>query len=286
MSDRGTLTQAPPSQRWGDLGTRLVSGLVLVSIAVITARVGGDVFVLAWLAAGIAVLWEWQRMIGGVAHNARVAIGAVGLALAASLDRQYVLDAFVVLCLTAGLVAYVAGRGARFWASSGVLYAGLLVMATLGLRFSFPFGSRSIIWLFATVWATDTFAYLGGRLIGGPKVWPAISPSKTWSGTLTGLAFGSAIGTFSAVRDLPAPTAVAPIFVVTLFAAIFSQLGDALESAIKRRFGVKDSSQLIPGHGGFMDRLDGFIAAAAFAFCLGLLRDLPSVAGGLFYWGE
>ena len=273
-----------PRRRWSDLGLRAGSALVLVAVAVGTARIGGNVFVLAWLVASILVLWEWQRMIGGPALATRVWVGSIGLALAASLDREYFFDAFVVLCLAGGALAYLGGPGRRIWAATGMLYAGLLVMATLGLRFSFPFGSRSIIWLFATVWATDTCAYFGGRFFGGPKLSPRISPSKTWSGTCVGLAAGSAIGTFAAVRDLPEPTVILPIFIVTLAASFFSQAGDALESAIKRHFGVKDSSRIIPGHGGMMDRLDGFIAAAVFAFCLGLLRDLPSVAGGLFYW--
>jgi phosphatidate cytidylyltransferase len=167
-----------------------------------------------------------------------------------------------------------------------MFYAGLFLMAMIALRFSFPFGVRSIVWLFATVWTTDTAAYLAGRLIGGPKLAPRISPSKTWSGTMSGIAAGALLGTFVAVRDLAAPVPILPIFVVTLVAAIASQVGDAFESVIKRHFGVKDTGGLIPGHGGVMDRLDGFIAVAVFAFVLGVARNLPSIAGGLFYWRE
>ena len=176
------------------------------------------------------------------------------------------------------------GAGHRAWAATGMAYAGLFVIAIVSLRISHPDGARALIWLFALVWATDVFAYLGGRLIGGPKLWPRISPSKTWSGTLTGLVAGAAIGTFVALRDRFDVAALVPVLALTLSAAILSQVGDALESAIKRHFGVKDTSRLIPGHGGLMDRLDGFIAAAAFACLFGLSRGLDSVAHGLFAW--
>lgn len=283
----GRLTQ--PGQpgatsRWGDLSLRAASALVLVAVAVLSARAGGTVFMIVWVLAALAVHWEWQRLIGAQAGLLRTAIGFVAIGAAAALVRVDLLEAFLVLALATGLVALVAGPTRRVWAGAGMLYAGIFLLATLSLRFSFPFGARSIIWLFATVWSTDTFAYFGGRFFGGPKIWPRISPSKTWSGTVIGLTAGTLVGTFAAVRDLPAPAAVVPILLVTLVAAFTSQLGDAAESAMKRHFGVKDSSRLIPGHGGVMDRLDGFIAAAMFAFLLGLVRNLPSVAGGLFYW--
>jgi phosphatidate cytidylyltransferase len=192
--------------------------------------------------------------------------------------------AFAALLVAAAASAALAGTGARTWAAGGLVYAGLLILAVISLRFSFPFGDRAIVWLFATVWSTDVFAYFGGRIIGGPKLWPRVSPSKTWSGTITGLAAGAALGTVVALRHLESPHALVPVLLLSVAAAALSQAGDAFESGIKRRFGVKDTSRLIPGHGGLMDRLDGFIAAAIFAFLIGLVRGLPSVAGGLFYW--
>jgi phosphatidate cytidylyltransferase len=274
----------PAKRRWGDLGARAISGVVMIVVAIATARQGGTIFVAFWLAAAIAVHWEWQRLVGGDRPFVRLALGLVALAtIAIYAPRDGGLDVGILVIAT-GAMAFLAGPDRRLWAAAGMLYAGLLVVAVLSLRFSFPFGSRSIIWLFATVWSTDVFAYFGGRSIGGPKLWPRISPSKTWSGTLVGVAAGTVIGTYAAMRDLPIPSSIAPVAIITLVAAVLSQGGDALESAIKRRFGVKDSSRLIPGHGGVMDRLDGFIAAAVFAFLVGLLRGLPSVAGGLFYW--
>ncbi len=275
---------APAKRRWGDLGVRAVSGLAMIVIAIVTARHGGGLFLLLWFCAGVAVLHEWQRLAGGRAPMLRLVLGALALGAATLAARENPGEALLIVLLAAAVTAAITGPDVRVWTAAGIVYAGLLVVAVASLRFSFPFGSRAIIWLFATVWSTDVFAYFGGRLIGGPKLWPRISPSKTWSGTLTGVAAGGLIGTFAAVRDLAEPTALAPVFALSLTAAVLSQAGDAFESAIKRHFGVKDSGHLIPGHGGVMDRLDGFIAAAAFAFVFGLLRGLPSVAAGLFYW--
>ena len=143
------------------------------------------------------------------------------------------------------------------------------------------FGPRALFWLFATVWGTDVFAYFGGRLIGGPKLWPQVSPSKTWSGTVSGVFAGALIGAVIGVQGLDAARFAAPIFALGLVTALVSQGGDIFESIVKRRFGAKDSSALIPGHGGFMDRLDGFVAAAAFAAAFAALRGL---APGAFNW--
>ena len=252
-------------------------------VAIASARAGGFVFIATWTLAAIATQWEWQRLIAAPAEVARVMVGSIAVAGVAWLARLDLVEAAFTLILLASVQAILA-HGRRGWAAAGLIYAGLLIMAVLTLRFSFPFGGRSIIWLFATVWSTDIFAYFGGRFVGGPKLWPRVSPSKTWSGTISGVAAGALIGTYVALRDLPGPTAMAPVFALTLATAMVSQAGDAFESAVKRTFGVKDSSRLIPGHGGIMDRLDGFIAAAIFAFVFGNLRDLPSVALGLFYW--
>ena len=273
-----------PKRRWGDLGVRAASGLVLIVIALVTARGGGTLFVAIWAAAAIGVFWEWQRLPGR-SSNLRLAIGIAALLAATALARSDATAAALhVVAVGAGVLAAMGESALRLWPAAGLAYAGLFIVALISLRSSFPFGSHAIIWLFATVWSTDVFAYFGGRLIGGPKIWPRVSPSKTWSGTLTGLAAGAAIGTGVVLRDPPAPTPMLPILLLSLATAALSQVGDALESAIKRHFGVKDSSSLIPGHGGLMDRLDGFVAAAVFAFVFGLIRAQTTVAGGLFYW--
>lgn len=267
-----------------DLGVRAASGFTLIFVALATTIIGGTFFLVAWLLAAAAVLFEWQRLIGGSALLVRTALGSAGLVAVGVLARAGSPDAMPVLIVLVLMLAALAGRGRRVWAASGMAYAGLFVLSIIALRFSHPDGARALMWLFSTVWATDVFAYLGGRLVGGPKLWPRISPSKTWSGTLSGVAAGALIGSFSALRDRFAWELVAPMLALTIAVAIVSQAGDAFESAIKRHFGVKDTSRIIPGHGGVMDRLDGFIAAAIFAYLFGLTRNLSSVALGLFAW--
>jgi phosphatidate cytidylyltransferase len=140
-----------------------------------------------------------------------------------------------------------------------------------------------MIFLFAVVWATDVAAYFAGRLIGGAKLCPAISPNKTWSGALAGVLAGTAAGVAVAVFGGIHP--IAPIIIVSLLLSVAAQFGDLFESALKRRFGVKDASHAIPGHGGLMDRLDGFIAAALAAALIGLARGgIDGAAGGFLLW--
>lgn len=271
--------------RLGDLGLRAFSALVLVAAAVTTLWAGGVIFALFWLVAALAVHWEWQRLIGAPLPWIRLFAGGAALGLAAALDRfgQGEL-ALVVLALAAGFSAWAAGRGSSLWAATGVLYAGGLLLATITLRHAPFFGACAIGWLFAVVWGTDVCAYFGGRLIGGAKLCPRISPGKTWSGFLVGIFCGASLGAMTAHlwRDVDAP--LLPLFLLGLVAAALAQGGDLFESWVKRRYNVKDSSRLIPGHGGFMDRLDGFVAAAIFAALFGLSRGLPSAAAGLFFW--
>ncbi|HKH80452.1 MAG TPA: phosphatidate cytidylyltransferase [Methylovirgula sp.] len=276
--------------RLADLGPRVGSSTILVAVAILSLRVGGVVFVLAWLAAALVVHFEWQRIIGGARQATRLAIGSAALVTAAILVSTVSGN---LAALTIGIGALAAAKatdhGRRGWAAGGVLYAGSLIISVVTLRMSFPFGPRAIAWLFAVVWGTDVVAYFAGRLIGGPKFLPQISPSKTWAGTALGVVGGALIGSlFLALAarltrlDTPAPS-FAP-FLLGLATAAVAQGGDLFESWMKRRFGAKDSSNFIPGHGGLMDRLDGFIAAAVWAAVLGALRGFPSTAEGLFHW--
>jgi phosphatidate cytidylyltransferase len=133
------------------------------------------------------------------------------------------------------------------------------------------------------VWATDVAAYFAGRIIGGPKLWPAISPNKTWSGAVAGAVAATAAGW--AVAAVGGIEPIAPIFAVGFLLSVAAQFGDLFESALKRRFGVKDASHAIPGHGGLMDRLDGFLAAAVAAALVGVFRgSLDGAAGGFLLW--
>jgi phosphatidate cytidylyltransferase len=168
------------------------------------------------------------------------------------------------------------------WLTAGAVYAGAAAFCPILLRMDADYGLVAIFFLFAVVWVTDIAAYFVGRLFGGPKLWPAVSPKKTWSGALGGLA-GAIIAAF-VLSSFAALSHRAAIVLAALL-SVASQAGDLFESHLKRRFGVKDASHIIPGHGGVMDRLDGFIFAAALATLIGLARGGWSGPGrGLLEW--
>lgn len=299
MSEPASAGPAAKQNKGGgfaDLKVRILSAIVMIVAAVGTLVAGGVAFTLFWLAAAIAICWEWQNLVGGARVRARFYVGGSAIALACSFAAQLQMEfAIAIVMVAAVLTAMLADRGLRLWSGAGVVYAAVLILAICALkpplaplRFATFLDStqttRAIIWLFAVVWGTDVMAYFGGRLIGGPKLWTRVSAGKTWSGTLVGVASGAALGLGVAVVRNDAQVALLPMFFVGLVAAAVAQAGDLLESAVKRRFDVKDSSNLIPGHGGVMDRLDGFITSAALAAAIGAARAWPAVAEGLFQW--
>jgi len=275
-----------------DLQPRIVSALVLVAMAFATLWAGGQVFVLFWLLASLAVLWEWQRMISAPGYVSRLFAGASGLAICAALASNgfgdWAIAALALAALLTGALARINGGSARqcAWAAAGVFYAGLLLISVLVLRLSQSHGLEAILWLFAIVWGTDILAYCSGRTIGGPKLWPKVSPSKTWAGFAGGVLGGAMAGTILiSVALLQVREHWPWMFVFALLFAIGSQAGDLLESAVKRRYNVKDSSNLIPGHGGALDRLDGFTAATVCAAMVGMIKAGPvDAAHGLLIW--
>jgi phosphatidate cytidylyltransferase len=240
---RGSTAPVPRPGR--DLWLRVASSVVLAPLAVAAAYLGGTWFIGFWLLAAAGILWEWMGLV------------AAARALA--------------------------GAARAGWIALGALYAGAMLAAPLVIRADAPLGFIAMIFLFAVVWATDVAAYFAGRLIGGAKLCPAISPNKTWSGALAGVLAGTAAGVAVAVFGGIHP--IAPIVIVSLLLSVAAQFGDLFESALKRRFGVKDASHAIPGHGGLMDRLDGFIAAALAAALIGLARGgIDGAAGGFLLW--
>jgi phosphatidate cytidylyltransferase len=269
-------------RRLADLLPRVLSSIVLMAAALTSVWQGGEIFVAIWLIPACAVGYEWQHLVGGARQASRVFVTWLTLVLAAHFPELG--GAIAVLCLGGTLAAILAKDGRRIWSFAGVAYAGALITSITALDHSESFGALAMIWLFTTVWGTDVFAYFAGRLIGGPKLWPRISPSKTWSGTLIGVCAGASLGAIIAAVGQGDLRLAFPVFALGLAAAAVSQAGDIFESCVKRHFGVKDSSILIPGHGGFMDRLDGFVAAASFATLVGVLRGFPSIAEGLFVW--
>ena len=278
----GSAPRGPRARFGSDLKPRVAAAVAMGSLALATAWIGGFIFAIFWWLASIVVLWEWQRLVGGSRLAERVAVGGVMVALAALFAlHNSILGVIAALALGAAAVGWLTGRREGPWAAGGAVYAGALVASVVLLRISPSFGLAAIFWLFAVVWGADVAAYFGGRLVGGPRLWPSVSPGKTWAGAIIGALAGAVLGLMLAAwTNRPAA-----LFCLGLATAIVSELGDLFESAFKRRFGVKDSSSLIPGHGGLMDRLDAFVAASVFAAVVASANSRGSfIGGGLFQW--
>ncbi len=268
-----------------DFLPRLWSALILAPLVLFAAIWGGAPFLLMIGVAAVLVLWEWTTITGGQPKTTLLGLGGVSL-VAALIEIELGVPVAAIGAILHGVMAagFVAtgGTSARIWALFGVLYAAGLAIPALILRDDPMLGLASLVWLFAVVWSTDIAAYFCGRLIGGPKLWPRVSPNKTWSGAIGGtLAATFAGGLTTHLFGIECALYAAP---AAFAVSIASQGGDLFESSMKRRFGVKDSSHLIPGHGGLMDRLDGFIAAAVLAFIIGVIRNPASPAQGLLLW--
>lgn len=220
------------------------------------------------------LMWvEWHAMIDGKpsAASSNLWIGSaflLGAIITASFD--YYLAALVILGIAISLTP-IFWRGHvqyRKWLSLGLLYIGIPCLALIALREHHRDGLTMLIWLFGVVWLADTGAYFTGRAIGGPKLAPRLSPNKTWAGFIGGIGTGAIFGAVgSSVMEISLIFAVA----ASALLALIAELGDLAESAIKRRFNVKDSGALIPGHGGALDRLDSMLFAAPAAVLLLLL---------------
>ena len=269
---------------------RVASALVLAPLAIIVVLLGGWPFVLVWCLAAMIVYWEWTAEIVKAPRSAEVA-GVGVLAVAGLLGASgFPGMAILVIAVGAGALAALGGTR-RLWCGAGLLYAGLVLAGPMLLRRDLhaDFGVLALFYLFAVVWATDILALFAGRRIGGPKLAPAISPKKTWSGAIAGALGGVAAGAAVAavgsnLLNLPKTNILAATGLALLLSVV-AQGGDLFESAVKRRFGLKDSGRIIPGHGGLMDRLDGFLAAAGAAALLGVARGgLDGAASGLLAW--
>jgi phosphatidate cytidylyltransferase len=235
---------AQASPARSNLALRVVSSLVLAPLALIAAWLGGLVFVVFWVVAASIVLWEWSRLV---------------------------------------VEGKLRGFARVDWLAAGIGYAAVLLFAPLILRRDPALGFAALAFLFAIVWATDIAAYFAGRGLGGPKLWPAVSPKKTWSGAIGGTLGGIAAGMLTVKLF---GLSITPMLVLVAgLLSVVAQAGDLIESAVKRHFGAKDAGSIIPGHGGVMDRLDGFLTAAAAAAMVGLIRGgLDAAASGLLVW--
>jgi phosphatidate cytidylyltransferase len=294
MSDAEPGRPVPVARPGSDLPLRVGSALVLAPLAIGVAYLGGWVFAVFWGLAAIIVMWEWTTLVSGPDRRSVLMTGIVAVALAAALAASSVdagddmrdlrlAAAPIVLILGMLASAIIAPRGRGCWVAAGVPYAGAIGLAPIVLRSDPEFGFVAIIFLFAVVWVTDIAAYFVGRAVGGPKLAPRLSPNKTWSGSVGGLV-GAVLAAVLVVKVSGVGGILAAV-VIAIALSIAAQAGDLFESAIKRRFGAKDAGALIPGHGGLMDRLDGFVAAAVLACLIGLAHGgINAPARGLLVW--
>jgi phosphatidate cytidylyltransferase len=263
-----------PSWWSTELSKRVMSGIVLSIVTVLATYEGGWPFSLFWVAAGIAILREWLRM-SRCTPSKPLLIGLGIILTALFLSRLMKHDLWAGALIMSIGMAYAIVIGAswrdKLWSMAGLSVAAIIVKIPPLVRDDVDFGVMGLIWMFAIVWTTDIMAFFTGRRFGGPKLWPSVSPKKTWSGFAGGLIGGAGAGIFIAwtsIRYGLEPEGLWAAAILSVIASLASQGGDLAESAMKRHFDVKDAGTLIPGHGGVMDRLDGFFAVAAF---LGLL---------------
>lgn len=253
-----------------ETGIRLISAIVMIALALGTTWFGGAVFAVLWLAAGSAVLFEWIAMVWIARRIPSVVAGALAytaFVLAHITGWPGIVLAAIALTGGALVVMISMTWRDRIWAGAGYAVGFVVVAVPLIVRADPALGALAILWIFAVVWGTDIAAYFTGRALGGPKLWPRLSPKKTWAGFFGGLACamlaGFLLGLVARLLGQAPPLDLWALTLLSGLASVIGQGGDLAESALKRHFDVKDSGNLIPGHGGVMDRLDAF-----FAVCL------------------
>ncbi|WP_313525178.1 phosphatidate cytidylyltransferase [Shinella sp.] len=273
-----------------ELRLRILSGIVLAAVVLAATWYGG--FAFRMLAATISVLvyYEWSTItrladsdFRGNAFGWATVAGIAGLVIF-GFDE---LALPVLLSATVLSIVYALAVTKNGWLAGGIAYSGLTSISLAAIRGDTGEGFAAMIFIFAVVWATDILAYFVGRAIGGPKLAPPISPGKTWSGAIGGAVSAVIAGTLVHAAFFPLNGLWIPVIALVL--SVCSQIGDLFESFIKRRFGVKDSSRLIPGHGGVMDRVDGLVFAcfAAFLIALGdaIVSGAANAPAGVFLFG-
>lgn len=260
-----------PSSRWGDLRLRVLSAAVLAPLALVCIWFGGLPYAALLTIISVGLGYEWLGLCDRRSSPATVAMFAslpIGV-IAAALGNSVL--ALALLGVGTIVATSVAGGMSRSRPLAfGIPYIGLGAVALIWLRQPPGSGGINVIVLLLVIWASDIGAYMAGRAIGGPRLAPAISPGKTWSGALGGLIAAALIG-FVAARLLGGGGVFWRPVMLAVLIGLVSQAGDLFESLLKRHFGVKDSGTLIPGHGGLLDRLDAVLTAAPAAALLALV---------------
>lgn len=250
-----------------NLFLRIVSSLVILPPVAALLLLGGSMFALLVAVIAVCIAWEWSTLVsrGGMTLIGSLSVtGCAGLVLCYTFLPTEMLSIAIFLSVTilAGATMLSRERDA-LWVVGGCIISATSCLSILWLRESEPDGLFLVTWLISIVIATDVSAYVTGRAIGGPRLAPRISPNKTWAGLLGGIVASAVVGVIFAVYT--ETTGVVALAMLSAAFACVAQCGDLLVSVVKRKFGVKDSSRLIPGHGGVLDRLDGHIAVQTLA---------------------
>lgn len=284
MSGVAPDTQVTPDSAKGssNLYMRVVAALVLAPLTIVIAWLGGWIWACVVIAAAALLYFEWLMIVGVSGNRFAAAAGIVALALAGVCLMLRRADVAVAVIVAGILFAAAMTNGKRGWVASGLVYAAAALVATILVRRDADLGFVALMFVLLVVWVTDIGGYFAGRGIGGPKLWPRVSPKKTWAGAFGGLVLALVIALGFALLGFGRTV---PLLLLGAVLSVVSQLGDLFESAVKRRFDVKDSSHIIPGHGGLMDRLDGFVAAIVFAALVGFMRGgLDGIGRGFMVW--
>jgi phosphatidate cytidylyltransferase len=273
-----------PELGGNELILRVCSGLVLAPLALATAYIGNWWFAAFWGIAALGTFWEWNSLMPISDRRSVPTVGALSLVIGVVLAAGgQVIAGLMALATGTVATAALASAQTRLWLVASVPCCGSVATAPIILRADPEYGFASILFLFAIVWGTDIVAYFAGRAMGGPKLLPQVSPKKTWSGAISGTVAAVVAGVI-VTQAAGVPGSLTIAFVAAAL-SIVAQGGDLLESYFKRRFGAKDSSRLIPGHGGLMDRLDAFVAAGVLAAAIGIARGgLQAPGRGLLVW--
>lgn len=264
-----------------DLKPRLIAGAVMAAVALALAYAGPKPFALLVIAVALIMCWEWGRVVRGEEFGLAFVVHAGTIIVAGVLAAVGLPALGGVAVAIGGIILLVMPLGPRqAMSAAGVAYVGFPTVAMLWLRADVSLGFVAILFIFAIVWGSDIGAFAAGRTIGGPKLWPRVSPNKTWAGFLGALTAGLVSGLIFAQVVSGASSLVLGTNGVLL--AFVAQMGDLAESALKRQFGIKDSSAIIPGHGGVMDRADSTVAVSVAVSILALLVNPASPARALF----
>ncbi|MEM7774037.1 MAG: phosphatidate cytidylyltransferase [Pseudomonadota bacterium] len=280
MIDTAPRSDAEASSGQGRLKARVVSAAAMIAVALTAAVLGGWGFTALIVAIGLLMVWEWGRMVRGTTWDLAMIIhGATHVVTCVLVTFAWPTAGLICLCLGALAMAICVSRNTLWISTVGVIVIGLAGATLIWLRNADDLGLLAVLFILGAVWITDTFAMVIGKAVGGPLLFPSVSPRKTWAGAIGGLLAAGLGGAFF-VSMLTEGGWLHGLLIACVLSCA-AQIGDLLESAVKRSYSVKNTSELIPGHGGVLDRMDGLIGATLVAAPLAVALSWSQPVRGL-----